>query len=136
MKNLFTIALLTISSLVSAQPGHHKNNHNPKKHKPKEIHNHRKPKKNFKHNKKHPNYDYRVQRELERYRFLNLSNTQRNKLQVSINFLVTNSYNEREYERRLRSDLHQILTQNQYRNWENRAYNSNNNNVFIFNFNG
>ena len=131
MKTFFTIAFLAITTLASAQPGHYKDhgrghykNDHYKKHKKnkykKDKHNHRN------------DCDYRVQREMNRYDFLRLSQAQRSKLQVSLNFLITNQYSDRDYERRLRNDLYSILTKDQYRTWENRAYRGGN--TFVFNF--
>ncbi|WP_177764655.1 hypothetical protein [Flavobacterium sp. I3-2] len=141
MKSFITIAFLAIATIANAQPGRHKeerrdynrnsnNGYQHSKHKKNDY------KKGRKYDKKHNHRDcdYRVERELSRYDFLNLSRDQRSRLQVSLNFMITNDYNQREYERRLRSDLYHILNRNQYRNWENRAYN-NSGNTFIFNFN-
>ena len=142
MKSLITIAFLAIATIVNAQPGRHRDNERDHDRKPKRGHNHHSKhkkndyKKGRKYDKKHNHRDcdYRVERELNRYDFLNLSRDQRSRLQVSLNFMITNNYNQRAYERRLKSDLYNILNRNQYRNWENRAYN-NTGNTFIFNFN-
>ena len=135
MKSLLTIAFLIITTIANAQPGHHRDNGRNHKKTNKAYKNHSKHKKNdYKKGRKynHRDYDYRVQREMDRYAFLNLSRDQKSRLQISLNFLITNNYNQREYERKLRSDLHKILNRNQYRSLENRAYNSGN--TFIFNF--
>lgn len=137
MKSLFTIALLSIVSIASAQPGRHREqgrpHHNDRKHD-----NFRK--NDYKKGRKHVNKqrqrdcDYRVERELSRYDFLRLNRDQRARLQFSLNYMISNNYAQRDYERRLRADLNNILSREQYRSWENRAY-SNNGNVFVFNFN-
>jgi len=139
MKSLITIAFLAIATIANAQPGRHRDhdrdydkksnrgyNHN-SKHKKNDY------KKGKKYNKKHNHRDcdYQVERELNRYDFLKLSREQRSRLQVSLNFMITNNYSQRAYERRLKSDLYNILNRNQYRSWENRAYNTGN--TFIFN---
>jgi len=137
MKNLITLVFLTLTFLANAQPNHYREkDKNFKREKDKrknysKSHKHDKKKHYYKRNHR-KDYNYRVERELSRYEFLRLSELQRSKLQVSINFLANNQYNEREYERRLKSDLYTILSRDQYRNWENRAYN--NGNTFIFNF--
>lgn len=142
MKSLITIAFLAIATIANAQPGRHRENRRDDDRKPNRgYHHHSKHKKNdYKKGRKYDkrysqrDCDYRVERELNRYEFLNLSRDQRSRLQVSLNFMISNNYGQREYERRLRSDLYNILNRNQYRSWENRAYN-NSGNTFIFNFN-
>nr|WP_297307014.1 hypothetical protein [uncultured Flavobacterium sp.] len=138
MKSLFTIALLSIVSIASAQPGRHREegrfqhkNHN--KHEKLHKKDYKKGKKHAKQHHKH-DYNYRVERELSRYDFLRLNRNQRARLQFSLNYMISNNYAQREYERRLRADLSNILSREQYRSWENRAY-TNNGNVFVFNFN-
>lgn len=143
MKALFSLAFLAIATIANAQPGHYKH------------HNNGKGKGHYKHYKKQKydryddddygyrnrrvvrkdygrDYHYHVNREMSRYDFLRLSSNQRSRLQISLNFLISNGYGPREYESRLRRDLRDILTRDQYRSWERRAYN--NNNVFVFNF--
>lgn len=134
MKSLLTIAFLSIATIINAQPGHHRDN-GKSNHKHHSKHKKNDYKKGRRYTKKdnRRDYDFRVQRELNRYDFLNLTRNQRSRLQVSLNFLIINNYNQREYERRLKSDLYDILNRNQYRSWQNRAYNSGN--TFIFNFN-
>ena len=146
MKALLTLALLAVTTIASAQPGHgkgHGKGHY--KHGKHEKHD-----RYDKHNRRHDDYgrdqrrvvkrdynrdyNYRVERELSRYDFLRMTRAQRSRLQVSLNFLVSNGYGAREYERRLRSDLYNILSRDQYRMWENRAY-SGGGNTFVFNFN-
>lgn len=132
MKTFLTLALLAMTAIASAQPRHHGKGHGKYK----------------KHNKHHyhaPNphrkmvrvdqrrdYHYHVNREINRYDFLRLSRSQRSRLEVSLNFLLSNNYAPRAYELRLRRDLREILTRAQYQAWERRAYN--NSNVFVFNF--
>jgi len=137
MKALFTISFLVVSAIAIAQPNHRRDRDDYRQdHRSKKHHQHHK-KNDYKKGRKYSNhkkdYDYRVDRELSRYEFLRLSRMQQNKLQVRLNFLVNSGYGSREYERRLRSDLYEILSREQYRNWENRAY-GNGGNTFIFNF--
>ena len=138
MKTIFTLAFLAITTLTSAQPGHHKHHKNKeKKHsygyydkkyskqKKYYAHQHAKP-----HKKKV--YYYEVEREMRRYDFLRMSDYQRNRLEISLNYMFRNGYGPREYERRLRSDLHSILNRRQYEMWQQQAYGRNQ--VFVFNF--
>lgn len=144
MKVLFSLAFLAIATIANAQPGHHKHAHKGK------GNGHYKQHKSYKHDSydddddyghRHRrvvrkdygrDYHYHVNREMNRYDFLRLSSHQRSRLQVSLNFLISNGYGPRDYESRLRRDLRDILTRDQYRTWERRAYN--NSNVFVFNF--
>lgn len=154
MKALFTLALLAVTTIASAQPGHGRGHG-------KGHYKHGKHHKNERYDKHDRNnrydrrddddysrsrrvvrsdygrnysrdYNYRVERELARYDFLRMTRAQRSRLQVSLNFLVSNGYGQRDYERRLRSDLYNILSRDQYRMWERQAYNSGN--TFVFNF--
>ncbi len=143
MKTFFTLALLAITTIASAQPGHHNGHHKHKKHhKTHKVHkHHRDNAPHYRHNQRkvvrHDNrrdYYYHVDREMSRYDFLRLSRAQRSKLQVSLNFMVANNYGPRDYEYRLRRDLRNILTREQYSMWERRAY-TGGGNTFVFNFN-
>lgn len=133
MKAFLTLALLAMATIASAQPGHRGKNHN--------KFNHHKNQKHYApapHHRKlvrvdqRRDYHYHVNREINRYDFLRLSRSQRSRLEVSLNFLLSNNYAPRAYELRLRRDLRDILTRAQYQAWERRAYN--NSNVFVFNF--
>ncbi len=135
MKVFFTLAFLAITTIASAQPGHHKHDrgrgkghakHYKNKKYNRHDHHHRKERRYVR------DYHYEVEREMSRYDFLRLSRHQRSRLNVTLNFLVSNGYGPREYERRLRSDLYDILSRSQYSMWEDRAYARNN--VFVFNF--
>ncbi|MBA5791482.1 hypothetical protein H1R17_13050 [Flavobacterium sp. xlx-214] len=149
MKAIFTLALLAVTTIASAQPGHHRgkghgNGHKKEKHYNKHHHNDRyerysRDDDDYSRNRRvvrndyyDRDYSYRVGRELSRYDFLRLSRHQRSRLQVSLNFLVSNGYGPRDYESRLRRDLRDILDRSQYDMWERRAYG--NNNTFVFNF--
>lgn len=142
MKALFTIALLAITTIAGAQPGHHRGHgnghskHHHKKHY--DRHDHRRDDDDYSRSRRvvrrdyGRDYHYRVEREMSRYDFLRLSRQQRSRLQVSLNFMVSNGYGPVDYERRLRRDLYEILSRDQYGMWERRAYNSGN--TFVFNF--
>jgi|SRR5690606_28676243 len=136
MKVLFTLALLAVTTIASAQPGHgykHGKGHY-KKHKKYQKHsNHNDYNRRVVRKNHHRDYHYHVSREMSRYDFLRLSQAQRSRLQVSLNFLISNGYGPRDYEYRLRRDLRDILSRSQYDLWERRAYNSGN--TFVFNFN-
>ena len=140
MKTLFTLALLAVTTIASAQPGHgykHGKGHYKKHKKYQKHYNHNR--NDYKHNRRvvrndhYRDYHYHVNREMNRYDFLRLSQNQRSRLQVSLNFLISNGYGPRDYEYRLRRDLRDILTRSQYDLWERRAYSSGN--TFVFNFN-
>lgn len=137
MKTLFTLALLAVTTIASAQPRH--GNHHGKGHYKKHQKHYNHNRNDYKHNRKvvrnnhQRDYHYHVSREMNRYDFLRLSQAQRSKLQVSLNFLIANNYGPRDYEYRLCKDLRSILTRNQYAMWERRAYSSGN--TFVFNFN-
>lgn len=143
MKTLFTLALLAITTIASAQPGHHRGHHKHKKHHKKHYthKHHRDDDRHYRHNQRRVvryddrrDYHYYVDREMSRYDFLRLSRAQRSQLQVSLNFMVANNYSPRDYERRLRRDLGTILTRDQFGLWERRAY-TGGGNTFVFNFN-
>lgn len=149
MKSFFTLALLAVTAIASAQPGHHRGNgkghkkhdkynkHYNRDHDDRRDRDYRRDdykRGRYVDNRYNRDYDYRVEREISRYDFLSLSRNQRQRLQVSLNFLVSNNYAQREYERRLRSDLYNILSRDQYNNWERRAYTGGNSNTFVFNF--
>nr|WP_298001821.1 hypothetical protein [uncultured Flavobacterium sp.] len=140
MKTLFTLAVLAVTTIASAQPGHgrkHGNGHY-KKHNKHKVHHY--DKKDYKHGRRvvrtnhRRDYNYHVQQEMARYNFLRLSQAQRSRLQVSLNFLISNDYGPRDYEYRLRKDLRNILSRSQYDLWERKAYN-NGGTTFVFNFN-
>src|SRR5690606_32029644 len=127
MKTLFTLALLAVTTIASAQPrhgNHHGKGHykNHKKHQKHYNHN----RNDYKHNKKvvknnnQLNNNYNLSLKIIRNNFLRLSQAQRSKLQVSLNFLIANNYGPRDYEYRLCKDLRSILTRNQYAMWERR----------------
>lgn len=143
MKALFTLALLAVTTIASAQPGHHKGHHKHKKHHKKHYthRHHRDDDRHYRHNQRRVarydnrrDYHYHVDREMRRYDFLRLSRAQRSQLQVSLNFMIANNYGPRDYERRLRRDLGTILTRDQFGMWERRAY-TGGGNTFVFNFN-
>lgn len=143
MKTLFTLALLALTTIASAQPGHSKGHSKHKKHHKKHYaqKHYRANDRNYQHNQRkvvkydhRKDYHYNVEREMSRYDFLRLSRIQRDQLQVSLNFMVANNYGSRDYERRLRSDLGTILTRDQYGMWERKAY-TGGGNTFVFNFN-
>lgn len=143
MKTLFTLALLAVTTIASAQPGHHRGHHKHKKHHKKHYthKHHRDDDRYYRHNQRRVaryddrrDYHYHVDREMSRYDFLRLSRAQRSQLQVSLNFMVANNYGPRDYERRLRRDLGIILTRDQFGMWERRAY-TGGGNTFVFNFN-
>lgn len=138
MKNLFALAFFAITTIASAQPGHgrdHGKGHYKKHHKAKHY-----DKKNYKHGRKlvrndhRTNYHYHVQREMARYEFLRLNNSQRKKLETSLHFMISNNYGPRDYEVRLRKDLRSILSRSQYDLWHKNAY-RNGGTTFVFNFN-
>lgn len=138
MKSLFVLALLTITTIANAQPGHgrdHGKGHYKKNHK-----NNHYDKKDYKHGRKlvrdnhRTNYHYHVEREMNRYEFLRLNNGQRKRLETSLHFLISNNYGGRDYEIRLRKDLRNILSRSQYDLWYKNAY-RNGGNTFVFNFN-
>lgn len=139
MKTLITLALVAVTTIASAQPGHGKGHYKHNKHHKHERYE-RYDRRDDDHDRRrrvvrndyNRDYNYRVERELARYDFLRMSRAQRSRLQVSLNFLISNGYGARDYERRLRSDLYNILNRDQYRMWENRAYNGGN--TFVFNF--
>ncbi|WLD24937.1 hypothetical protein NU10_06030 [Flavobacterium dauae] len=148
MKTLFTLALLAVTTIASAQPRHHKNHHKHKSHH-KKHYEHKyyrddwddRDDDHYHHNKRrvvrynnHRDYHYYANREMSRYDFLRLSRSQRSQLQVSLNFMIANNYGPRDYERRLRRDLGTILTRDQFGMWERRAY-TGGGNTFVFNFN-
>ncbi|HLW41925.1 MAG TPA: hypothetical protein VKY82_06110 [Flavobacterium sp.] len=135
MKLWYTLALLAITTIASAQPGHHKHRKGKKVHKKHYTHKHydtRGLKRQVVKVHHGRDYHYYVNREMARFEFLRLSRQQKAKLQISLNFLISNGYSPQIYERRLRSDLRTILSRSQYQQWERRAYG--NNNVFVFNF--
>lgn len=143
MKALFTLALLAVTTIASAQPGHHRGHHKHKKHHKKHYthRHHRDDDRHYRHNQRRVarydnrrDYHYHVDREMRRYDFLRLSRAQRSQLQVSLNFMIANNYGPRDYERRLRRDLGTILTRDQFGMWERRAY-TGGGNTFVFNFN-
>lgn len=143
MKALFTLALIAVTTIASAQPGHHRGHHKHKKHHTKHYthKHHRDDDRYYRHNQRRVvRYDrqrdahYYVNREMSRYDFLRLSRAQRAKLQVSLNYMIVNNYGPTAYERRLRADLRNILTRNQYRMWQRNAYRGGGN-TFVFNFN-
>lgn len=139
MKTLITLALLAVTTIASAQPGHGRN-HGKGHYKHHHKHKTEYRKKDYKHGRRvvrndyKRDYHYHVQREMARYDFLRLSQAQRSRLQVSLNFLISNGYGARDYEYRLRRDLRSILSRSQYNLWERNAYN-NGGNTFVFNFN-
>lgn len=125
MKVFILTAFMAIATFANAQPGHYKDHG--RGHQKKDYH------KKYKKRKHHDKEcDYRVRKEMNRYDFLRLSNIQRSKLQVSINLLISKDYSEREYENRLKRELYQILSRDQYKSWESRAYRGGN--TFVFNF--
>lgn len=140
MRTLFTLALLAITTIASAQPGHgrERGKGHYKKHKQEKYYDNRAYDRNYPKGRRvvryddRRDYDYRVAQEMRRYDFLRLSGAQRSRLQVSLNFMLNNGYGPREYERRLRSDLYNILSRDQYRMWEQRAY-TGGGNTFVFN---
>lgn len=142
MRTLFTLALLAVATIASAQPGHGRKHgkghykHNKHYNKHHDRDDYRRGERVYRdYDRGRRNYDYRVAREMNRYDFLRLSRHQRSRLQVSLNFLVTNGYRDRAYEQYLRRDLYDILSRDQYRMWENRAYRGGGN-TFVFNFGG
>lgn len=146
MKAFYTLVLLAATTIASAQPGHHRGNgkghskhNNHKKYDNHHRHDHHdRDDDDYSRNRRvvrrdyGRDYNYRVEREMSRYDFLRLDRQQRSRLQVSLNFLVSNGYGSADYERRLRRDLYDILSRDQYSMWERRAYNSGN--TFVFNF--
>lgn len=142
MKTLITLALLAMTTVMTAQPGHGKSHGKGhyKKHQKHQKHKAHKYQKDYKHGRKvvrndyQRDYHYHVQREMARYDFLRLSQAQRSRLQVSLNFLISNRYAPKDYDLYLRRDLSSILSRSQYDLWERRAY-KNGSNTFVFNFN-
>jgi len=139
MKTLITLALLAMTTVMTAQPGHGKS-HGKGHYKKHQKHKAHKYQKDYKHGRRivrndyQRDYHYHVQREMARYDFLRLSQAQRSRLQVSLNFLISNRYAPKDYDLYLRRDLSNILSRSQYDLWERRAY-KNGANTFVFNFN-
>ncbi|MDO5636684.1 MAG: hypothetical protein Q4G18_05465, partial [Myroides sp.] len=122
MKTLITLALLAMTTVMTAQPGHGKSHGKGhyKKHQKHQKHKAHKYQKDYKHGRKvvrndyQRDYHYHVQREMARYDFLRLSQAQRSRLQVSLNFLISNRYAPKDYDLYLRRDLSSILSRSQY----------------------